>query len=185
MLTKRIVFLLSFCLAAFSIHAQSKYFTKSGFITLNASSSLEKIEAQNKKATCVIDAKTGAVEIALLLKAFEFEQALMQEHFNENYVESDKYPKSTYKGKIENMADVDFSKDGSYPVKLTGQLTIHGVTKETPAKGKIIVKNGKINATSEFIILLSDFNIDIPGVVKDKISKTTKISASFWLDPLA
>src|SRR6476620_3508149 len=106
--------LISFCMIQSASMAQSKYFTKSADITFDASGPLEDIKAENKKATFVLDAKTGAIELAVLLKAFEFERALMQEHFNENYVESDKFPKSTYKGKITNFSDVDLSKDGSY-----------------------------------------------------------------------
>src|ERR1700682_4428284 len=96
--------LLTVCLFSTCGFAQSKYFTKSGSINFDASGPLEDIKAENKKATFVLDAKSGAIELAVLLKAFEFERALMQEHFNENYVESDKYPKSTYKGKITNFS---------------------------------------------------------------------------------
>jgi len=166
------------------IFAQSKYFTKSADITFDASGPMEDIKAENKKATFVLDAKTGAIELAVLMKAFVFDRALMQEHFNENYVESDKYPKSTYKGEITNSSDVDLSKDGSYPVKMTGQLTIHGTTKEVPAKGTIVVKNGKVNGVAKFKVKLDDFNIEIPGIVKDKISNDVNINVSAWLDPL-
>jgi polyisoprenoid-binding protein YceI len=108
----------------------------------------------------------------------------MQEHFNENYVESDKYPKSTYKGKITNFSDVDLTKDGSYPVKIKGDLTIHGATKEVHAKGTVIVKDVKVSSTAKFKVELEDFNIEIPAVVKDKISKKVNIGVSAWLDPL-
>ncbi len=176
--------LILFCAFGQTVSAQSKYFTKSGSITFDASGLTEDIKAENKKATFVLDAKTGALELAVLLKAFEFERALMQEHFNENYVESDKYPKSTYKGKIADFDNVNLSKDGSYPIKITGNLTIHGETKEVPARGILVVKDGKVSGTASFKILLSDFDIDIPGVVKDKISKTVNINVAVWLDPL-
>ncbi|MDP4220607.1 MAG: YceI family protein [Bacteroidota bacterium] len=183
--TTQIFFLaLAFCLTQASSYAQSKYFTKSGDITFDASGPLEDITAENKKATFVLDAKTGNVELAVLLKAFEFRRALMQEHFNENYVESDKYPKSTYKGKIDDFSKVDLSRDGSYPVKITGQLTIHGLTKDVPAHGTLIVKNGKVSGTAAFKIQLSDFDIEIPSLVKDKISNTVNIQVAVWLDPL-
>ncbi len=173
-------------LCLFQAHgfSQSKYFTKSGSITFDASGAMEDIKAVNKKATFVLDAKSGAIELAVLLKAFEFDRALMQEHFNENYVESDKYPKSTYKGKITNFSEVDLSHDGTYPVKITGQLTIHGATKEIPARGNLVVKDGKVSGTASFTITLSDFDIEIPSLVKDKISKTVNIHIAVWLDPL-
>ena len=176
--------LVALCILQTSGFSQSKYFTKSGSINFDASGALEDIKAENKKATFVLDAKSGAIELAVLLKAFAFERALMQEHFNENYVESDKYPKSTYKGKIANFSDVDLSHDGSYPVKISGQLTIHGVTKEIPSKGTFVVKDGKVSGMASFTITLSDFEIDIPAIVKDKISKTVNIHVAVWLDPL-
>jgi len=176
--------LVTFCMMQSVAMAQSKYYTKSADITLDASGPLEDIKAENKKATFVLDAKTGAIELAVLLKAFNFERALMQEHFNENYVESDKYPKSTYKGKITNFSAVDLSKDGSYPVKIEGSLTMHGETKVVPAKGTIVVKNGKVSGTAKFKIKLDDFKIDIPSLVKDKVSENVNLSVSVWLDPL-
>src|SRR4051794_12837879 len=83
-----------------------KFYTKSGKISFNASSPLEKIEAVNDKATVVLDVSNGAMEVAVLMKAFAFEKALMQDHFNENYVESDKYPKATFKGTVVNISSV-------------------------------------------------------------------------------
>jgi len=145
---------------------------------------MEDIKAENKKATFVLDAKSGAVELAVLLKAFEFDRALMQEHFNENYVESDKYPKSTYKGKIADFGNVDLTRDGTYPIKIAGQLTIHGETKDVPAKGTLTVSGGKVSGKASFKITLSDFDIEIPSIVKDKISKTVNINVAVWLDPL-
>jgi polyisoprenoid-binding protein YceI len=172
-------------LSSVGVHAQTKYFTKNGTITFFSKSQLEDIEAKNQKATCVIDTKTGAMEVAVLMKAFEFEKALMQEHFNENYVESDKYPKATLKAKIADITAVNFVKDGSYPVNITGKLLMHGVEKEVSAKGLIQVKNGKVSGNSEFFVKLSDHAIEIPPVVKDKVSNTIKINVAFWLEPLS
>lgn len=161
----------------FFVNAQStRFFTKNGKIFFSASSPLEKIEATNEKATSIIDASTGAIEFAVLMKAFTFEKALMQEHFNENYVESDKYPKATFKGNIVDMKAVDLKKNGIYPVKVKGMMTIHGETKEVTTDGTLTVRDGNITeGKSEFNILLEDYNIVIPSVVKDKISKDVKI----------
>jgi hypothetical protein len=167
--------------------AQNRYFTKTGKIYFNATtpSSPEKIEGTNEKATSVIDAGSGAIEFAVLLKAFAFERALMQEHFNENYVESDKYPKSTFKGNVTNMKDVNLSKDGSYPVKVKGQLTLHGVTKEVEADGSLTVKGGAIvSGKSNFKVLLSDFNIVIPNLVKDKVANQATLQVDVNYEPL-
>lgn len=164
--------------------AQDKIYTKAGSISFYSKSSLENIEAHNKKATCIVDKTTGQMEFAVLMKAFEFEKALMEEHFNENYVESDKYPKSTFKGKITNLSAINFAKDGTYDAAVSGDITIHGVTKQVSSKGKFIVSGGKITASSEFNILLSDFNISIPSAVKNNISNDIKITVDLILDAL-
>jgi polyisoprenoid-binding protein YceI len=182
---KILIVFLFIAASSVAVFAQSKYFTKSGTITFRSKAPLEDIEAKNQKATCVIDAKSGAMEVAVLMKAFEFEKALMQEHFNENYVESDKYPKSTLKAKIANIATVNFAKDGTYPVEIAGKLNMHGVEKEVAAKGTITVKAGKVSGISEFTVKLSDHNIEIPAMVKDKVSNNVKINVAFWLEPLS
>jgi polyisoprenoid-binding protein YceI len=168
---------------ATSIYSQ-KYFTKTGKINLDATSnaSLERIEAVNRSATCVIDARSGNIQFAVLMKGFEFERALMQEHFNENYVESEKFPKAEFRGIISNNTDINYAKDGTYPAKVKGQLSLHGEIKEVITEGKLIIQNGKINALADFVIALKDYNISIPGLVADKVSKTAKISVACSLE---
>ena len=170
--------ILSFVLltTVIAANAQNRYFTKNGKISFSASSPLEKIEATNEKATSIVDISTGAIEFAVLMKAFTFEKALMQEHFNENYVESDKFPKASFKGTVTDIKSVDIKKNGVYPVKVKGMLTLHGETKEVNADGTLTVKDGNISeGKSQFTILLEDYKIEIPSVVKDKISKEVKI----------
>lgn len=172
---KKSVLILTAALLSTAVFAQSKYFTKSGRITFDASSPLEKIEAYNDKATSVVDFSTGQVEFGVLMKAFLFERALMQEHFNENYVESDKFPKATFKGTADNIQSVDLNKDGTYTVKVNGKLTLHGVTKDVETAAVFTVKGGVLSATTDFKIAPEDYDIAIPGVVKDKIAKTVNI----------
>ncbi|HET9434751.1 MAG TPA: YceI family protein, partial [Chitinophagaceae bacterium] len=101
------------------LKAQDKFFTKSGTIFFKCSKSpLEKIEASNRSATCVLDTKTGSLQFVILMKGFEFERALMQEHFNENYVESSKFPKSEFKGQILNNNEINYAKDGEYKAEV-------------------------------------------------------------------
>ena len=164
--------------------AQSKYFTRNGRVFFNASSPLEKIEAINDKSTSVIDLSTGQIEFGVLLKAFLFEKALMQEHFNENYVESDKFPKASFKGVIADASSIDKNKDGTYPVKVSGKLTLHGVTKDIETTAMFTVKNGALSATSDFKIEAEDYNIEIPGLVKDKVAKTISINIQSTYEPL-
>ncbi|MBC8047172.1 MAG: YceI family protein [Fimbriimonadaceae bacterium] len=182
---KKVFFLITaISIFTLTVNAQDKAFTKTGNISFYSKTSMENIEAHNKKATAILDSKTGQIEFALLMKAFEFEKALMEEHFNENYVESDKFPKSTFKGKIDNLSSVNFSKDGSYPVTVSGDLTIHGVTKPVTSKGAIAISGGKISAKSQFDILLSDYNISIPAVVKENISNNVQIFVELSLEAL-
>lgn len=163
-----------------------KFFTKTGRIDFNATapSSPEKIEAVNRTVTCVMDAASGAIQFALLVKGFTFERALMQEHFNENYMESDKFPKAEFKGSIVNNASVNYTKDGTYPVTVKGKLTIHGETKDAESAGKIQVQGGKVTATAGFTIILADYKVAIPGVVADKVNKNAKIDVTCNLEPL-
>lgn len=182
---KRIILALGILLmSAPLLHAQDKIYTKTGTINFDATASMETIAAVNKKVTCVVDTKTGAMEFAVLMKGFEFEKALMEEHFNENYVESDKYPKATFKGTIDNLSDIKFTTDGTYTANISGNLTMHGVTKPITAKGTFTVKGGKITGVSTFKALLSDYNISIPSVVQANISKEVTISVNVALDPL-
>lgn len=163
-----------------------KYFTKTGKINFDATaaSSPEKIEGINRSVTCVVDTKTGHMQFAVLMKGFEFERALMEEHFNENYIESDKFPKAEFKGSIVGNDKVIYAKDGTYTVKVKGQLTMHGETKEVETEGKLTIQAGKINAIADFSVSLADFKVSIPGLVADKVSKTAKISVACALEPL-
>ncbi len=152
-----------------------KYYTREGKISFSSDAKIEKIEATNKSATSVYDSESGKMEFAVLIKAFQFEKALMQEHFNENYMESDKFPKATFKGMIGDYKSVNLSKDGVYPVKVKGQLTIHGVTKDVETEGKFVVKGGTVSAASTFEVAVADYGIQIPSVVRDNIAKTVTI----------
>lgn len=156
------------------LFAQGKYGTRSGHISFHSDAKVEKIEAHNYKVAAVI-AASGEMEFSLNMKGFEFEKSLMQDHFNENYVESDKYPKATFKGKISNIAGVSFTKDGTYTTNVSGKLTIHGVTKDVTTTGTITVKAGKINAASTFNISLKDYGVKIQGDKTESISNTIKI----------
>jgi polyisoprenoid-binding protein YceI len=165
-------------------YAQDRFFTKSGKISFYSKAPLEDIAAHNKAVTAVLDTKTGNLQFAVQMKGFEFEKALMEEHFNESYVESDKYPRAEFKGQVTNNSAIDYTKDGDYNAKVKGLLTLHGETKEVESVGKITVKNGRLAADASFSIQLSDFKINIPKLVKDKISNIVKIDVDCTLEPL-
>ena len=172
---KKIVFSLILLGFVYMEANAQKHFTREGNIAFYSEAPLEKIEAHNNSATSVVDLGSGRMEFAVLIKAFQFEKALMQEHFNENYMESDDYPKSTFKGQIQNLEEIDFSKDGTYDATVNGQLTIHGVTKDVESKGTFTVKDGQISAIASFTVLVADYDIKIPAVVKDNIAKEVRI----------
>jgi len=155
-----------------------KYMTRTGKISFNATapSSPEKIEAINNEVASVLDGTTGDLVFQVLVKSFKFERALMQEHFNENYMESDKLPKADFKGRITNMADVSFTKDGTYNTKVSGKLTLHGITNDVTVPGTVTVQGSSVKLKAKFAVKLQDYKIAIPAVVSDKIGKEAMIS---------
>ena len=168
-------------------NAQSKYFTRNGTVVFDAEGKLddiEEIKAKNTAATCVLDAANGDMGWAVTMNKFAFANSLMQKHFNENYVESEKYPKATFKGKIDDISKVNFEKDGIYPVGVSGTMTLHGVTKEVNVKGVITIEKGKVLVSSRFDIPLKDYKIDIPTVVFVKIAESAKVTVSAALEIL-
>lgn len=167
--------------AYFSADAQ-KFYTKNGSISFFSKTNMENISAVNNQVMSVLVPQTGTFQFSLLVKGFHFEKALMEEHFNENYIESDKFPKSSFTGLITDLSKVNFSKDGSYPISVSGDLMIHGVTKKTTAPGTIVIKDGVISATSKFGVKLSDFNISVPKLVKDNIKEIQDVTVSCTYD---
>jgi hypothetical protein len=170
---KSVLFLLVSFLVC-QLNAQ-QYFTKTGTVKFSSHTSLEDIKAENRKVVSILDSKTGALEFSLLMKGFDFTNQLMEDHFNESYAESSKFPKATFKGKISNISTVDFSKDGSYTVNYTGKLTIKDVTKDVTGTAVIVVKGGKVTATSNLKIKPSDYHIVIPATAASKIAEEINV----------
>ncbi|MFN8253591.1 MAG: YceI family protein [Ferruginibacter sp.] len=181
---KKVMILFVCAVIAFNAGAQNIQMTKTGKISLySRAKSIEKVEADNNEVSSILNTQTGDFVFAVLMKSFHFQLALMEEHFNENYVESTKYPKSTFKGKITNLTAVNFTKDGVYPVTVEGDITLHGVTKKMTANGSVTVKAGKIAASSKFAVKLKDYNISIPSLVADKISEDIDITVDCKYEP--
>jgi len=166
-----------------SLQAQ-KYITKNGKISFFSDAPMEKIEAHNNQVNAALDLATGDLVFKVLMKSFEFEKALMQEHFNENYVESDKFPNATFAGKIINIADLSLPEDGTYEAIIHGKLTIHGVTKDIQESGELKVSGSKISGKTKFSILLADYDIKIPNTVVNNISETIEITVDVDLEEL-
>jgi hypothetical protein len=181
---KRLLFLLFFLNIVVALNAQ-KFMTKNGYIGFYSHTPMEDIKADNNQVVSVLDTSTGDLVFQALIKSFHFDRALMEEHFNENYMESDKIPKSMFKGKITNLSSVDFSKPGSYEITVEGDLTIHDVTNKISTKGTLEVGTGEINANSKFKIVPEDYKITIPGVVRDKFDKAMEVTVTMKYTPLA
>ncbi len=181
---KKLIVVFVLLISVYSIGFTQKYFTKAGHISFYSDTPMEKIEAHNKSSNCVLDLATGKLEFGVLIKGFQFEKALMQEHFNENYLESSKFPKATFKGQIDNYSKIDVAKNGKINIKVSGDLTLHGITKKVNTDAVINVINGKMDADATFNLLLADYNITIPALVKDQISKSVKVKVEVTLEAL-
>jgi hypothetical protein len=142
---------------------------------------LENIEANNKLSTSILNTASGEIVFQVPNISFKFEKPLMEEHFNENYMETDKYPKSTFKGKINEK--IDFAKDGEYKVTVTGVLNIHGVDMQRTIEGKIIIKNGEIQILTEFMVHVADHKIKIPQLVVQNIAEDVQVYIDCTYEP--
>lgn len=180
---KRLIALTLFTTFSLLGFSQSVYMTRSGQVSFFSKTPMENIEGTNNEVTSMIDISKGDVVFAVLVKSFHFEKALMEEHFNENYLESTKFPKATFQGKFTNASAISFDKDGSYQATVEGDLTMHGVKQRQTATGTITVTKGKISAVSTFIIKLADYKIERPSLVADKISETIEIRVNCQYDP--
>ncbi|MBO6880014.1 YceI family protein [Winogradskyella sp.] len=178
---KKITFI-ALLLISISAIGQSKYLTKTGSLNFEASvPSFEEVAAKNNSVTAILNTANGEFAALALVKAFRFKNALMEEHFNENYAESHKYPKATFKGEIEDFDFDGLSEEGS-SMSIDGSLTFHGVTKEIkdiPLTMKLV--DDKIILSGSFKVMVSDFDIEIPKVVRNKLSNEVTIDFSFEL----
>ncbi len=180
---KKILALATFMMLSVTSFTQSIYMTRSGQISFFSKTPMENIEAINNEVTSMLDIGKGDLVFAVLIKSFHFDRALMEEHFNENYMESSKLPKATFQGKINNLSDINFTKDGTYEATITGDLTIHGVKQAHKGNGMITVSKGKISGVSNFTVKVADYNILIPSLVADKISPTIEIRVNCIYEP--
>jgi len=171
-----LLFIIAFAISIMSFAPSGKvYLTHTGHVWFFSKTTMENIEAHNYQVGANLNSGTGDMAFSILIKSFKFKKALMEDHFNENYLESDKYPKSTFKGKIANISSVNFDKNGSYKVNVTGDLNMHNVTKSVNIPGIITVTQDSVYEKSNFTVALKDYNIEVPSVVKDKISETIDI----------
>lgn len=169
--------LLSFMMLSASAHAQVLSTTK-GEITFFSNAPLEDISAKNSRVISMINQGSKELVVRVPVNQFEFPNKLMQQHFNENYLESERYPYATFKGKITD--EIDFSKPGTYDATAVGVLSIHGVEQKRTLKGKMaIASDGSVQLTTGFSVALADHKIDIPKLVFKKIAEVVDVKATF------
>jgi polyisoprenoid-binding protein YceI len=144
------------------------FLTRDGYIGFFSKTPLENVRAENRQVYAVIDAGNKKLAFTALVKGFLFQKELMQEHFNENYAESDKYPKTNFSGTY--TGNVDLTKNGTYDVQVQGQLTFHGVTQTINVPATLEVQAGKLTGKSDFKLKPSDYDIKIPSIVREKIA---------------
>jgi hypothetical protein len=176
---KRILLTLSILTIAAIANAQI-YLAKECEIRFFSGSPMENIEAVNKASKPILNALTGDVQAKIVMQAFQFEKSLMKEHFNENYVESDKYPDAIFKGKINEK--IDYTKDGTTKVTVTGKLNMHGVEKEKNIEGTVTVKGQQVILDTKFNIHIADYNIKIPSVVVKNIAEDIEVKLNATLE---
>ncbi len=179
---KRFLIMLIVLMASVQIFASNRYLTRSGHIHIISHTDIIDLEADNNQVACILDIETGEIVFSLLMHSFIFKEALAQEHFNENYAESETYPKSKFKGKVTNLSEINFNKDGKYPATVSGKLTMHGVTKEITAQGTFEIKSGNIIGTSVFEIDIYDYKIKIPKIVRDRVNNIIPITVEVELE---
>lgn len=173
---RKAFFIAGLLLVAVAGHGQDIYTAPRVNFRFFSSAPMEDIEAKTSKGQSALNVKTRAIYFKVAINTFEFKKKLMQEHFNENYLESDKYPNAEFKGSITD--NVDLRKDGIYPVTVAGSLNMHGVSKDYTTKGTITVAGGKINASAKFNVTIADHKIKIPSMVVKNIAEVVEVSVN-------
>lgn len=161
---------------ALSLSAQSKYMTRDGYVRFFSTTPVEDIEAVNNQMSSVFDEASFNIVFQVPIKGFQFEKALMQEHFNENYMESSKIPNATFKGLIEGITDLQALNEDGMEVTLKGTLTIHGVSQDVSETFTMRMVDGKLRLAGTFTVSPKDYEIAIPSAVRDKIADTIEVT---------
>ncbi|MRG47717.1 YceI family protein [Chitinophaga sp. SYP-B3965] len=179
---KQLLLITTFLLTCLAGSGQEIYSCKGPKISFFSSAPMEDISAVSDRGVSAINIKTKAIYFKVHMNSFQFKKALMQEHFNENYVESEKFPFAEYKGKY--AEDVDFSKNGTYPVNVEGTLNLHGVERSYKGKGTITVRDGKFNVNSKFNVTVADHKIKIPTLVVKNIAEVVEVTVNADYQPV-
>jgi len=176
---KRIILILAIAGTFAGMSTAQKYITKEGICDIFSETSFFTIEATNKKVASILDASSGEIVASTLMRSFKYQEALVEEHFNENYMESHLYPKGIFKGRITNFGEIDLGKDGTYPITIEGDLSFHGETNALATSGELVVKGENLTGTTEFEVSLAAHKIKVEEKYKDRIRDEIKIDLHF------
>ena len=176
------LFVLILIVSSFSVFGQGKFIAKNAYISFYSSTPMEDILGESNEAVTILNSENGELIFQALMTTFHFKRALMEEHFNENYMESTKFPKGKFSGKIEGFTKEMLTSPVAN-IKITGQLNVHGVEKTISIPGTIGLENGKLVATSKFKVTPEDYGIEIPSLVRDKIGKEMEITVKANYQP--
>ena len=163
------------------LKADGIYFTRSGEVSFFSSTPIEDIKAVNNQVTCVLDVESGKTSFRIPIRGFVFPNALMQEHFNENYMESEIYPNASFNGSIVDWSENKISERAN-EVVISGEMTIHGVTKKIREFGNIHINNDKILGDASFIIKLSEYDVKIPKLLRENIAEKVEVNIQLELN---
>lgn len=177
-------FLLLFLVISFTQNVKAQiYKAKDGgtLISFFSEAPLENIEASNKGAVIVLNTTSNDIQVRVSIQNFKFKNSLMEEHFNENYMETEKFPSSVFKGKINEA--IDYTKDGENKVSVAGKMEIHGVTKDIVLNGTLTKTGNEITLVSKFKIKVADYNIKVPSMYVKNIAEEVEVSITSILEP--
>jgi hypothetical protein len=168
------LFLVILCLVLTQFGWSQKYLSRTAELKFDASvPNMVEIAAKNNKVSAILDASSGKFAVNALINEFKFKVPLMEEHFNENYMETSKYPNAKFSGQIANFDAAKLTSKVTYEIE--GDLTLHGVTKKVKAKMTLVTTGGKVNAHCSFTVHAQDYKIEIPSLVKEKFAENIKV----------
>jgi polyisoprenoid-binding protein YceI len=180
---KIVLFIIAISLSVATKAQTTIYMAKTSEISFFSEARMENIDAKNTTGKPVLNTKTGDIAVQVTMRGFKFKSPLMEEHFNETYVESDKYPQAKFTGKIKDNDKIDYTKDGSHDIIVEGPMTMHGVTKDITANGKLTIIGGKIVIESKFKLTLADFKVEVPKNKLSNIAEVVDVTVKAILEP--
>lgn len=163
-----------------NVSIAQKYTVEKSFVQFYSHATIEDIKADNKKVASIFNSATGDIVFSIPISEFQFAKSLMQEHFNEKYMESDKFPKATFQGKVDGF---DPNAKSAQQLKANGKLTIHGVTNDVEIPGTLEIKDKKLVMTTKFMVKLVDYKITIPQLLWQNIAEQVEVTGEFTYKP--